>query len=157
MAIDPQHTHIKETAFALARKFGWALEYNGGLELDGEFLDDADLSLERTEDGVQVEYVLNISYADTTAYGYTLTREASAAPQFGGTFSAGNALGTLGQDGAAPASTPAGSAFGLGSFSTEGLPGENAVTLAEKYYITTLADLIEAVEAKLTAVLNVGS
>lgn len=157
MAIDPQNTQIKETAFALARKFGWALEYNGGLELDGEFLDDADLSLERTEDGVQVEYVLNISYADTTAYGYTLTREASGAPQFGGTFSAGNALGTLGQDGAAPASTPAGSAFGLGSFSTGGLPGENAVTLAEKYYITTLADLIEAVEAKLTAVLNVGS
>ncbi|WP_421083777.1 hypothetical protein [Rothia nasimurium] len=151
MAIDPQHTHIKETAFALARKFGWALEYNGGLELDGEFLDDADLSIERTEDGVQVEYVLNISYADTTAYGYTLTREASGSPTFGSAFGS-----IVGQDGTAPAPAPAGSSFGLGSFATEGLPGENAVTLAEKYYITTLAELIEAVEAQLT-LLAVGS
>lgn len=149
MAIDPQHTQIKETAFALARKFGWALEYNGGLELDGEFLDDADLSVERTEDGVQVEYVLNISYADSTAYGYTLTREAASAPAsaFG--------AGAFGQDAGsqAPATSGfgAGASFGLGSFATGGLPGENAVTLAEKYYITTLAELIEAVEAKLTA------
>lgn len=149
MAIDPQHTQIKETAFALARKFGWALEYNGGLELDGEFLDDADLSVERSEDGVQVEYVLNISYADSTAYGYTLTREAASAPSpaFG--------VGAFGQDAGGAAPTPnsfgAGANFGLGSFATEGLPGENAVTLAEKYYITTLAELIEAVEAKLTA------
>lgn len=149
MAIDPQHTQIKETAFALARKFGWALEYNGGLELDGEFLDDADLSVERTEDGVQVEYVLNISYADSTAYGYTLTREAASAP------SSAFGAGAFGQDAGnqAPASSSfgAGASFGLGSFATDGLPGENAVTLAEKYYITTLAELIEAVEAKLTA------
>lgn len=148
MAIDPQHTQIKETAFALARKFGWALEYNGGLELDGEFLDDADLSVERTEDGVQVEYVLNISYADSTAYGYTLTREAAGAP------SSAFGAGAFGQDAGsqAPATSGfgAGASFGLGSFATEGLPGENAVTLAEKYYITTLAELIEAVEAKLT-------
>ncbi|MGH1977299.1 hypothetical protein [Rothia sp. L_38] len=148
MAVDPQHTQIKETAFALARKFGWALEYNGGLELDGEFLDDADLSVERSEDGVQVEYVLNISYADSTAYGYTLTREAASAPAsaFG--------VGAFGQDAGgqapAPSSFGAGAGFGLGSFATEGLPGENAVTLAEKYYITTLAELIEAVEEKLT-------
>lgn len=149
MAIDPQHTQIKETAFALARKFGWALEYNGGLELDGEFLDDADLSVERTEDGVQVEYVLNISYADSTAYGYTLTREAASAP------SSAFGVGAFGQDAGsqAPATSSfgAGAGFGLGSFATDGLPGENAVTLAEKYYITTLAELIEAVEAKLTA------
>lgn len=149
MAVDPQHTQIKETAFALARKFGWVLEYNGGLELDGEFLDDADLSVERSEDGVQVEYVLNISYADSTAYGYTLTREAASAPAsaFG--------VGTFGQDTGsqppAPSSFGAGAGFGLGSFATEGLPGENAVTLAEKYYITTLAELIEAVEEKLNA------
>lgn len=149
MAVDPQHTQIKETAFALARKFGWALEYNGGLELDGEFLDDADLSVERSEDGVQVEYVLNISYADSTAYGYTLTREAASAPTsaFG--------VGAFGQDAGGQAPAPsgfgAGASFGLGSFATDGLPGENAVTLAEKYYITTLAELIEAVEEKLTA------
>lgn len=149
MAVDPQHTQIKETAFALARKFGWALEYNGGLELDGEFLDDADLSVERSEDGVQVEYVLNVSYADSTAYGYTLTREVASAPAsaFG--------VGAFGQDAGsqapAPSSFDAGASFGLGSFATEGLPGENAVTLAEKYYITTLAELIEAVEEKLTA------
>lgn len=149
MAIDPQHTQIKETAFALARKFGWALEYNGGLELDGEFLDDADLSVERTEDGVQVEYVLNISYADSTAYGYTLTREAASAP------SSAFGAGTFGQDAGsqapAPSSFGAGASFGLGSFATGGLPGENAVTLAEEYYITTLAELIEAVEKKLNA------
>ena len=149
MAVDPQHTQIKETAFALARKFGWALEYNGGLELDGEFLDDADLSVERSEDGVQVEYVLNISYADSTAYGYTLTREVASAPAsaFG--------MGAFGQDAGGQAPAPSGfgtgASFGLGSFATEGLPGENAVTLAEKYYITTLAELIEAVEEKLTA------
>lgn len=143
MAIDPQTTQIKETAFALARKFGWALEYNGGLELDGEFLDDADLSIERPEDGTQVEYVLNISYADSTAYGFTLTREAVSAPSapvFGSSFSK------------EPSDSRAQSySFGTGSFATEGLPGENAVTLAEKYYITTLADLIEEVEAKLRA------
>lgn len=149
MAVDPQHTQIKETALALARKFGWALEYNGGLELDGEFLDDADLSVERTEDGVQVEYVLNISYADTTAYGFTLTREASSAPA--SVFGA-SAFGQDASGQAAPAGTfGAGARFGLGPFATGGLPGENAVTLAEKYYITTLAELIEAVEAKLTA------
>lgn len=143
MAIDPQNTHIKETAFALARKFGWALEYNGGLELDGEFLDDADLSIERPEDGTQVEYVLNISYADSTAYGFTLTREAASAPSapsFGASFS---------QEIAHVATQT--HSFGTGSFATGGLPGENAVTLAEKYYITTLADLIEEVEVKLRA------
>ena len=149
MAIEPQHTQIKETAFALARKFGWALEYNGGLELDGEFLDDADLSVERTEDGVQVEYVLNISYADSTAYGYTLTREAASAPS--SAFGAGAFGQDAGSQAPAPSSFGAGASFGLGSFATDGLPGENAVTLAEKYYITTLAELIEAVEAKLTA------
>ena len=149
MAIDPQHTQIKETAFALARKFGWALEYNGGLELDGEFLDDADLSVERTEDGVQVEYVLNISYADSTAYGYTLTREAASAPS--SAFGAGAFGQDAGSQAPAPSSFGAGASFGLGSFATDGLPGENAVTLAEKYYITTLAELIEAVAAKLTA------
>ncbi|WP_326503428.1 hypothetical protein [Rothia nasimurium] len=149
MAIDPQRTQIKETAFALARKFGWALEYNGGLELDGEFLDDADLSVERTEDGVQVEYVLNISYADSTAYGYTLTREAASAPA--STFGVGAFGQDAGSQAPATSSFGAGASFGLGSFATDGLPGENAVTLAEKYYITTLAELIEAVEAKLTA------
>ena len=149
MAIDPQHTQIKETAFALARKFGWALEYNGGLELDGEFLDDADLSVERTEDGVQVEYVLNISYADSTAYGYTLTREAASAPS--SAFGVGAFSQDAGSQATAPSSFGAGASFGLGSFATDGLPGENAVTLAEKYYITTLAELIEAIEAKLTA------
>lgn len=136
MPIDPRHTQIKETAYALAQKFGWALEYNGGLELDGEFVDDADLSLERGEDGLAVEYVLNISYADTTAYGFTLTRESSGA---GSSFGAG-----------AAASAP-GTSFGAGSFATEGLPGQNAVTLAEKHYITTVTELREAVEAKLTA------
>lgn len=143
MAIDPNNTQIKETAFALARKFGWALEYNGGLELDGEFLDDADLSIERPEDGTQVEYVLNISYADSTAYGFTLTREAASAPQapsFGASFSK-EARSALGQS----------HSFAMGSFATDGLPSENAITLAEKYYITTLADLIEEVEAKLRA------
>lgn len=143
MAIDPHNTQIKETAFALARKFGWALEYNGGLELDGEFLDDADLSIERPEDGTQVEYVLNISYADSTAYGFTLTREAASAPSapgLGASFG-GETTGTAVQA----------HSFGTGSFATDGLPGENAVTLAEKYYITTLADLIEEVEAKLRA------
>lgn len=149
MAIDPQHTQIKETAFALARKFGWALEYNGGLELDGEFLDDADLSVERAEDGVQVEYVLNISYADSTAYGYTLTREAASAPS--SAFGAGAFGQDAGSQAPAPSSFGAGASFGLGSFATGGLPGENAVTLAEKYYITTLAELIEAVEEKLNA------
>lgn len=143
MAIDPHNTQIKGTAFALARKFGWALEYNGGLELDGEFLDDADLSIERPEDGTQVEYVLNISYADSTAYGFTLTREAAnapLAPSFGASFSK-EASDAVAQS----------QSFGTGSFATDGLPGENAVTLAEKYYITTLADLIEEVEAKLRA------
>lgn len=80
MPVNPQNTQIKETASALARCFDWNFHYEGGLELGGEFLDDADLQLERLEDGVPVEYVLNLSYADSTAYGYTLTREATAAP-----------------------------------------------------------------------------
>ena len=96
-----------------------------------------------------MEYVLNISYADSTAYGYTLTREAASAP------SSAFGAGVFGQDAdsqtPAPSSFGAGASSGLGSFATDGLPGENAVTLAEKYYITTLAELIEAVEAKLTA------
>lgn len=136
MPVDPQNTQIKETAAALARRFGWNFHYEGGLELGGEFLDDADLQLERLEDGVPVEYVLNLSYADSTAYGYTLTREASAAP-------------TLENQG---------SSFGLGtpsrisapsSFSSSGLPGEQAVTLAEKYYMTSIQDLTEELEQKL--------
>ncbi|WP_237203129.1 hypothetical protein [Rothia endophytica] len=145
MPVDPQHTQIKETAYALAQKFGWALEYNGGLELDGEFLDDADLSTERTEDGLTVEYVLNLSYADSTAYGFTLTREDA-----GGQLTAGSSFGAGAGFGAPAASMPGG-ALGAGSFATGGVPSENAITLAEKYYITTVAELVEAVETKLTA------
>lgn len=67
MAAEPKNTLIKGTAFDLARRFGWDLEYNGGLELDGEYLDDADLVHTITEDGTSVEYILNISYAESTA------------------------------------------------------------------------------------------
>lgn len=127
MAADPKNTLIKETAFDLARRFGWDLEYNGGLELDGEYLDDADLVHTITEDGTSVEYVLNISYAESTAYGFTLTCERLAAQ--------------------AP-----GSAFGAVGFEASGLPGENAVTLAEKYYLATADDLREAAFQALSAV-----
>lgn len=145
MPVDPQHTQIKETAYTLAKKFGWALEYNGGLELDGEFLDDADLSTERTEDGVTVEYVLNLSYADSTAYGFTLTREDAGGQLIASTgFDSGASFGGA-------AASISGDTFGAGSFATDGIPGENAITLAEKYYITTVAELVEAVETKLEA------
>lgn len=145
MPVDPQHTQIKETAYTLAKKFGWALEYNGGLELDGEFLDDADLSTERTEDGVTMEYVLNLSYADSTAYGFTLTRE-----DIGGQLIASTGFDS-GASFSGAAASISGDTFGAGSFATGGIPGENAVTLAEKYYITTVAELVEAIETKLEA------
>ncbi|MDO4898030.1 MAG: hypothetical protein Q3965_01870 [Rothia sp. (in: high G+C Gram-positive bacteria)] len=143
MPIDPKNTQIKETAYTLAKKYGWALEYNGGLELDGEFLDDADLSDVRSEGGQQVEYVLNISYADTTAYGFTLTREVSrqdgaAQPGATGSFGAGASFGA----------SSAASSFGAGAFAA-GLPGESAVTVAEKYYVTTVAELLEAADEAL--------
>ncbi len=70
-----QDTGIKENAYLLARTYGWELEYNGGLELDGEFVDDADLSRTYTVRGAEHRYVLNISFADTTAYGFMLMEE----------------------------------------------------------------------------------
>ena len=48
-----QDTGIKENAYLLARTYGWELEYNGGLELDGEFVDDADLSRTYTVRGAE--------------------------------------------------------------------------------------------------------
>lgn len=137
MPVDPQNTQIKETAALLARRFGWNFHYEGGLELGGEFLDDADLQLERLEDGVPVEYVLNLSYADSTAYGYTLTREAVSAPKLD---RQGSAFGLVNQS---ASTTPS-------SFNSSGLPGEQAVTLAEKYYMTSIQDLKEELEQKLT-------
>lgn len=127
MVAEPKNTLIKETAFDLARRFGWDLEYNGGLELDGEYLDDADLVRTITENGASVEYILNISYAESTSYGFTLTREHLAAQT-------------------------SGSAFGVVGFEASGLPGENSVTLAEKYYLATADDLREAAFQALSAV-----
>ncbi len=117
-----QNTGIKETAYSLAKKHGWHLEYAGGLELDGEYVDDADLTW--VHQGKTL--VLNISWADTTAYGFTLTEENSAA---------------------GPAAALAGSSFGLADIGgiTLDLPAQGRV-LAEKYYITTAADLVEFVE-----------
>lgn len=127
MAVEPGNTQIKETAFDLARQFGWDLEYNGGLELDGEYLDDADLVHIIIENGTSVEYILNISYAESTAYGFIFTRERLAAQ--------------------AP-----GPAFGAVGFEASGLPGQGAVTLAEKYYLATADDLREAAFQALSAV-----
>lgn len=121
-------TQIKETGVALARRFGWALEYNGGLELDGEFVDDADLSVEAAGPGGRVLYVLNISFADTTAYGFTLTRE------------------PVGGSSAFGAAVPAGG----NALWVTGLPGEGAVTLAERYHLS-LVQMREAVEAELAS------
>lgn len=127
MVAEPKNTLIKETAFDLAHRFGWDLEYNGGLELDGEYLDDADLVHTITENGASVEYILNISYAESTSYGFTLTRERLA-------------------------TQTSGSAFGAVRFEASGLPGENAVTLVEKYYLATANELKEAAAQAMGAV-----
>lgn len=129
-----QQTGIKEITYRLAKQHGWNLEYNGGIEIDGEFLDDADLSWAASHStGASVEYVLNISWADSTAYGLMLTQE-DAAPAGGGT-------------------PPTGSAFGL-TQSAFGAPAENnfsnlpsaGETLVEKYFLATLNELESAVE-----------
>ncbi|MDO4916098.1 MAG: hypothetical protein Q3974_00575 [Rothia sp. (in: high G+C Gram-positive bacteria)] len=129
-----QQTGIKEIAYRLAKKHGWNLEYNGGIEIDGEFLDDADLSWVATHSvGVPVEYVLNISWADSTAYGLTLTQE-DAAPTGGGTPQVGSAFGLNQSAFGAPAEN---------NFSNLPSAGE---TLVEKYFLATLNELETAVE-----------
>ena len=139
-----KNTQIKETAYALARKHGWELEYAGGLELDGEFLDDADLSWPAPASGGRPEqYVLNISWAETTAYGFTLTRETAASDGATSGSSFGAAGGFSGSSFGSIVTDPdAGAAFvDPGAFALQG------PALTEKYYITTVADLVEAVEA----------
>lgn len=121
-----QDTGIKEHAYALSRKYGWDLEYNGGLELDGEYLDDADLSRTYTVAGVPRHFVLNISFADTTAYGFMLMEE-SAEP------------------------VTKASVFGTEIF-TPAPAAEK--TLAEKYYFTSPEKMREVAEEALTALLK---
>lgn len=121
-----QDTGIKEHAYTLARKYGWELEYNGGLELDGEFLDDADLSRTYTVGGKDHHYVLNLSFADTTAYGYMLMEEPVQ-----------------------PSSTP--TSFGPEVFVAASGGGQ---TLAEKYYFTSPEEMVKAAEGALTALLK---
>lgn len=129
-----QQTGIKEIAYRLAKKHGWVLEYNGGIEIDGEFLDDADLSWAAAHSaGAPVEYVLNISWADSTAYGLTLTQE-DAAPAGGGTPQAGSAFGLTQSAFGAPAEN---------NFLNLPAPGK---TLVEKYFLATLSELESAVE-----------
>ncbi|MBM7051747.1 hypothetical protein [Rothia sp. ZJ1223] len=119
-----QDTGIKEVSYALAREFGWELEYNGGLELDGEFLDDADLSRTFRVGGRAHRYVLNLSFDDTTAYGYTLLEEPES-----------------------PNPVPA--AFGGELF----LPA-SGTTIAEKYYFTSPEDMVAEARTALTALLK---
>lgn len=126
-----EETGIKEAAYQLARKHGWELEYEGGLELDGEFLDDADLTwTSSTQDGV-TEFVLNISWAESTAYGFVLTREEAQKKP-----SAGSSFGVF--EGASLAGTPLENA-------TFELP-QPGNTVAEKYFFTNTEELLQAVE-----------
>lgn len=122
-----QDTGIKENAYLLARTYGWELEYNGGLELDGEFVDDADLSRTYTVQGVQRRYVLNLSFADTTAYGFMLMEESDE-----------------------PAtSTP--SAFGAQVFVPASSEGE---MIAERHGFTSPGKMVSAAEDALTALMK---
>lgn len=122
-----QDTGIKENAYLLARTYGWELEYNGGLELDGEFVDDADLSRTYTINGKEHRYVLNISFADTTAYGFMLMEESDE-----------------------PAtSTP--SAFGAQVFVPASSDGE---MIAERHGFTSPEEMVEGAKDALTALIK---
>lgn len=124
-----QQTGIKETAFQLARKHGWELEYEGGLEIDGEYLDDADLTW-TISDGTAT-YVLNISWSESTQFGYVVTRE-----ELQKTEAAGSAFGMF------AGSNLAGTPFENGAF---GLP-QQGNTVAEKYFIPAVETLVQEVE-----------
>lgn len=126
-----QQTGIKEIAYELARKHGWKLEYEGGLELDGEYLDDADLTWVTAGQGGATEFVLNISWAESTAFGFVLTRENQKSG-----VSASSSFGVF--EGADFVGTP----FENASF---GLPRQGN-TVAEKYFISTVKELKIAVE-----------
>lgn len=84
MSTQQPKTQIKEIAYALSSRFGWTFEYGGALEMDGEWVDDADLTSNRQLDssGDSFSYLLNIVYADSTLFGYTLTREFAPSSSF---------------------------------------------------------------------------
>lgn len=125
-----QQTGIKETAFQLAREHGWELEYEGGLEIDGEYLDDADLTWTSSREGAPT-YVLNISWSESTQFGYVITREESQMTE-----AAGSAFGMF------SGSNLAGTPFENGAF---GLP-QQGNTVAEKYFIPAVEILLQEVE-----------
>lgn len=126
-----QQTGIKETAFQLARKHGWELEYEGGLEIDGEYLDDADLTWRQVSEDGSLTYVLNISWSESTQYGFVLTREKEK-----GSANSGSSFGVF--TGADSTATP----FGNSAFS---LP-QQGQTVTEKYFISTTEQLVSEVE-----------
>lgn len=126
-----RETGIKETAYLLAKKYGWALEYEGGLEIDGEFLDDADmLWTAPTQAGVR-DFVLNISWSESTRYGFVLTQEqANSVPQAGSSFGLTRPATSI------PSSLQT-SPFDLGS------AGE---TICEKYFLSSVEELAAGVD-----------
>lgn len=129
-----QQTGIKETAFQLARKHGWELEYEGGLEIDGEYLDDADLTWRQVAEDGSLTYMLNISWSESTQYGFVLTREKEKE------------------------SAHSGSSFGVFTGANlNATPFENSAlsllqqgqTVTEKYFISTMERLISEIEGAI--------
>lgn len=129
-----QQTGIKETAFQLARKHGWELEYEGGLEIDGEYLDDADLTWRQVAEDGSLTYVLNISWSESTQYGFVLTREKEKESAH-----SGSSFGVFA--GADSTATP----FGNSALSLLQL----GQTVTEKYFISTMERLISEIEGAI--------
>lgn len=75
----PRHaTGIKELAYSLASHYGWDFTYEGGMELEGEYIDDAELT--RTINGQQV--LVTLCYDETSNYSLTIERGGSQASSF---------------------------------------------------------------------------
>lgn len=72
------NTGIKELAYQLAKDFGWDFSYEGGMELEGEFIDDAELT--RTIGGA--ETVVSLCFDETSKYSLSVERGATAASAF---------------------------------------------------------------------------
>lgn len=71
-------TGIKELAYHLASAYGWDFSYEGGMELEGEYIDDAELT--RTINGM--ETVVTICWDETSSYSLTVEKGATAASFF---------------------------------------------------------------------------
>lgn len=134
-----QQTGIKETAYQLARKHDWELEYEGGLEIDGEYLDDADLTWHQASEGGALTYVLNISWSESTQYGFVLTREnEKESAKYGssfGVFTDANLTATPFEN----------SAFSL---------PQQGQTVAEKYFISAQDQLVDEIEETVQPLLK---